>query len=756
MLREESDHGRNFLFAPVWMGLGAIAWFSAAADPPPLLLFIALVAVAPFAWRLRHAGNIAAFLSMTTLLALCGALFAQMESWRRQTIILDSPVTVTITARVDRREATGENRWRYQLHVMATQSPSLKRPPNRISATIRGQDTPFETGTVLKGRVRLSPPSGPAAPGLHDFGFSAYFDGIGAYGFFMGKPEVQTQIVAAPLSIAEKIETWLFSVRARIGDRIRATVPGDAGAFAAALVTDERRAISRETTEALRLSGLAHIIAISGLNMALAAGIFFIGVRAALSLFTGFAQRYPIKKFAAAGALATACAYYLISGFAVSAERAFLMMAILLIAVLVDRPSISLRNIALSALVIVAMTPSEILGPSFQMSFAATLALVAGYELWQRRAKAQDRSKPQGTAPLAGTGRLIAGVFMTSLIGGVSTTVFSIEHFHKLPTYGLVANLASMPVISFVIMPAGLIAMLLMPLGLDALPLKIMGWGLDIVILIARTVAGWGGELAFGRQPSVFLPLAVIGMILLLLLRTRLRYTGLIFIAAAIAVAATMPPDRPDILVSEDGRLVAIVDGSGASSTKAKPERFLFEQWQRALMIRDHQPPLFFKSNFPANKSQNRKERKPLSPEELSEARTLLQSMTAMEPDGRFACVKGKWCYASLPDASIMVLEDGRYIGLGCDSAQLIITQTRSKFALCRSGAIVLDVTTLRRTGAQGITLTGNPERPFLLHPSYTQTLRPWTINRAYSWRTDDYSIAIPPEISALFSDNAE
>lgn len=755
MLREEINHGRYFLFAPVWMGLGAILWFSAASDPPPVLLFSSLVIVAPFAWYTRHAANIAALLSMIVMLALCGALFAQAESWRRQTVMLNSPVTVTITGRVDRREATGENRWRYQLHVIATESPTLKRPPSRISVTMRGQDKPFETGMILKGRARLSPPSGPAHPGLHDFGFSAYFDGIGAHGFFMGKPEIRTDI-AAPPSIAGKIETWLFSVRARIGDRIRATVPGDAGAFAAALVTDERRAISRETTEALRLSGLAHIIAISGLNMALAAGIFFVGLRTVLSLSAGLAQRYPIKKFAAAGALVTACAYYLISGFAVSAERAFLMMAILLIAVLVDRPSISLRNIALSAFVIMAMTPSEILGPSFQMSFAATLALVAGYELWQRHTTARQRGKPSGMSPLAGTGRLIAGVFMTSLIGGLSTAVFSIEHFHKLATYGLAANLAAMPVISFVIMPAGLVAMLLMPLGLDALPLTIMGWGLDIVILIAKAVAGWGGEVTFGRQPPLFLPLSVIGMILLLLLRTRLRYTGIAFLITAVIIASATPSARPGLLVSEDGRLVALADGTSLNSNRGKPERFLFEQWQRALAIPDHQPPVYLTSAFPAGKPQNRGDRKPLSPEELSESRTLLRSTRETALTRRFACVKGKWCYLPLPQASVITLEDGRYIGFACDNARLVITQTRSKVARCRSGAIVLDLATLRRTGSLDIRLTDNPGHPFLLRPSYREAARPWAINRAYSWRSDDYTADIPPEIALLLSDNGE
>ncbi|MGG2477764.1 ComEC/Rec2 family competence protein, partial [Rhizobium sp. BR5] len=176
----------------------------------------------------------------------------------------------------------------------------------------------------------------------------------------------------------------LYGLRSAIAERIRTTIGGDAGAFAASIVTDERQAITAQTMEALRLSGLAHIVAISGLNMALASGIFFVGLRLAFSLFPASAQRWPVKKIAAFAALLMTLAYYLISGFAVSAERAWLMMSVMLIAVLFDQPSLSLRNVAISALVILIFSPSEIMGPSFQMSFAATIALVSAYAFWSR------------------------------------------------------------------------------------------------------------------------------------------------------------------------------------------------------------------------------------------------------------------------------------------------------------------------------------------------------------------------------------
>ncbi|MDJ1634446.1 ComEC/Rec2 family competence protein [Rhizobium rhizogenes] len=291
-------------------------------------------------------------------------------------------------------------------------------------------------------------------------------------------------------SVLDKADIWLAGLRNSIGDRIRRTLPGDTGAFAAALVTDERRAISEATTEALRTAGLTHIIAISGLNMALSAGIFYVGLRYVLSLFFGVAQAWPTKKIAAFGALVTVTAYYLISGFGVSAERAFIMMAIMLIAVLFDRPSISLRNVALSAIIILVLSPSQVLGPSFQMSYAATLALVSGYTLWTRRRHRETVfSRFRILRPLFFISRFFGGIASTSFLGGASTAIFSIEHFHRLATYGLAANLAAVPIVSFIVMPFGMAAMLLMPFGLDAPFWQVTGKGLELVIGIATTVA---------------------------------------------------------------------------------------------------------------------------------------------------------------------------------------------------------------------------------------------------------------------------
>jgi competence protein ComEC len=596
MVDEEAAYGHGFLFVPVLLGLGAATWFAFPNDPPVVGICVLLLLWAVAAIVVRYRTGRTPVLIFSICLVLAGCLVAHLETKRSSTVILDSPVTTTVTGEVHRREPAGAGRWRYFIRLSATSEPVIKRAPEHIVLLARSSHVPFKAGETISGRARLSPPSGPALPGLNDFAFRAYYDGVGAVGFFYGAPVRARLELTAPGDWALSLERRIFALRGVIADRIRETVPGDAGAFAAAIVTDERRAISEETTEALRVSGLAHIVAISGLNMALAAGIFFVGLRSCLGLFTGFAQAWPIKKIAAFGALLMATAYYLISGFAVSAERAYLMMAVMLIAVFFDRAAISLRNVAISALIIIAVSPSEIMGPSFQMSFSATAALVAGYAVWSSYAARRD-AEPSifahgRLAPVIAGGHFMAGIFVTSLIGGLSTAIFSMEHFHRLSGYGLAANLAVMPLISFVVMPAGLVGMLLMPFGLDGPFIKLMGFGLDAVIVVAKEVASWGGNVDVGRQHPWFLAVASMGFVLLALLRTKLRLIGLPLIGLAFLL--TWQEQRepvPDLLISEDGALVAHL-GVSVWTNRSRPPDFIFDQWQRALLLQDHVGPI--------------------------------------------------------------------------------------------------------------------------------------------------------------------
>ncbi|MDI7864022.1 competence protein ComEC family protein [Rhizobiaceae bacterium n13] len=757
----EEAHGRAFLFVPVALGAGAATWFSLPRDPPVQAIgFCVLVAVI-IAHLVRRGDPRIRYGILATIFFLAGMLASQLEAWRKATVILDSAVTTRMEGIVERREADANGNWRYLICLEETKDPELRRPPKRVSVLALSEHTPVGVGDIISGLARLAPPSGPVLAGLNDFAFSSYFDGIGAVGYFYGPPEGMSP--AGDKHSARRFD-WLdvtgrqiFALRSAIGDRIRATLPGDTGAFAAAIVTDERRAISKDMIAALRLSGLAHIVAISGLNMALAAGIFFIGLRSAFSLLPDLSQAHAIKKFAAFGALVTVTAYFLISGFAVSAERAYLMVVIMLVAVFFDRPSISLRNVALSAIVILLLSPSEVMGPSFQMSFAATLALVSGYSVWKE--SPAPRTKLFGAAwfvPVRAVWRLAAGIFLTSLIGGLSTAMFSVEHFHHLTTYGLVANLAAMPIISLVVMPFALLAMLLMPLGLDWLALAVMGFGIDIVLNVAVVVSGWGGEVVIGRLHPLFLPLAITGFLLLTLLRTKLRLLGIVpYVAGVLLASVAAPYEKPDLLIAEDGRLVALARPDGLSSNRRRPPDFIFSQWQRALELEEHVGPHIKRSDAIANRTVVDSEANAPVKRDGAEDRGTLRAALATEEVDRFNCLDRAWCVArTRAGVAIATIEDPTWIGAACDVADLVISARHVHFEQCRSGARLISPTLLRQTGALEIRFGESASDPLHVLAAGQGADRPWTRHRSYDWRTGTHERRSVEELLEPLSDS--
>jgi len=746
--REEA-FGRVFLFVPVALGTGAVLWF-ALPQTLPIAAPVFLFAVSSVFAVLSRFGSPMAH-RVWSALALCaiGMLLADLETRRMQTVLLDTPVTTQVTGRVLRREAGAAGEWRYLVRVEATAEPRIRRAPEEVVLMTRARHEPFSLGEVLRGKARLSPPSGPALPGLDDFSFSGYFGGIGAVGYFLGAPtHVERSAVSGTGPWWEAAEQTLLVVRDGITQRIRRTVPGDAGGFAAAILTGDRRSMSAATTEALRLSGLAHITAISGLHMALAAGIFFVGLRKLLSLSPAIAQSWPIKKIAAMAALAAAFLYLMISGSQVSAIRAFLMTAIMLVAVLFDRPAISLRNLALAAIVILVVWPSQVLGASFQMSFAATAGLIAGYDGWRRGAGRSSRYAPDfpGRKILSFLWNFAAGTFLTSLIGGLATAIFAVAHFHRLAPYGLVANLAAMPIISVVVMPAALAAMLLMPFGLDMPFLILAGEGLEIVIAIATTVASWSEGTSVGRLAAWFLPLASVGLLLLTLLHTRLRWIGAVVLVVAIGLAILLPPeDTADLIVSEDGRLTGLPgpDGRTIATNRNKPSDFLFSQWQHALARPDHLGPLRSEDGAVAGTRAEGAER--LSVEQIRTVRDTMSRQFGAAAPGRFLCTGKVWCIARLPDGwRIATVEDPALLGAACDAADFVITPRRSPFGTCRSGAKMIDAEVLRRTGATEFYLGNHDDRDIRQRTAYTTLDRPWQRHRLYDWRTDSFADGEP------------
>jgi hypothetical protein len=360
----------------------------------------------------------------------------------------------------------------------------------------------------------------------------------------------------------------------------------------------------------------------------------------------------------------------------------------------------------------------------------------------------------------------IAGIVVTSLIGSTSTSIYSIEHFHHLTTYGIAANLAAMPIISFVVMPAGLVAMLLMPFGLDAPFLFVMGEGLRIVIRIAEIVASWGGDLAIGRQHPLFLPLATAGFLLLTLLRTPLRLTGALFMALALVFAVRSgSTSRPDIVISEDGTSVGLIQNDRITVNRTRPPAFIYDQWKRALVLEPGEPPVAVPvlassapppaaSGVKRDEGTRRSHQRPdLTRQEIDHARRFLQEPTL----GRFTCLPKILCAAEATQhIRVITVEDNRYTGLACDLGRIVVSPG-ARFDTCRSGALLLNGRTLRRTGAMEVKIIPTATTPEMqikaaLRDDMQIGSRPWTVHRFYDWRTRQYDINVPEPVARLIS----
>ena len=319
----------------------------------------------------------------------------------------------------------------------------------------------------------------------------------------------------------------------------------------------------------------------TGYHMAVVAGVVLFAVRALLALFPALTVGFPIKKWAAAVALFASAFYLLLSGCDVATQRSFYMTAVVLIAMIVDRRAITFRTLALAAMIVLVIAPEALVHPSFQMSFAATLGLVALVQFGMPRLLASKENSTTARVALWG-GRELMMLLCASLVAGLATTPYAAFHFHRVTPYGVLANLAAMPVVSAVVMPAGIIGLLAMPFGFDGVCWQAMGVGIDWMIAVTRWVAALPGAVgrvaAFGTGPLI---VASLGLILLGLLRTPLRWSGAVLLVLAIIWAAVTP--RPDILISGDGHNVAVRGRDGQLHLmRTSKDAFLFKEWLAA------------------------------------------------------------------------------------------------------------------------------------------------------------------------------
>jgi competence protein ComEC len=445
--------------------------------------------------------------------------------------------------------------------------------PRRVRISLRTGGELLVPGAMVHVKAVLMPPPAPSSPGDYDFGRAAYFEGLGAVGFAYGGPTLISKPNAPTMT--QRIAGGIEDLRWRITQRIHAVLPASTGGIAAAIITGDRGGISDEDEAALRDAGLAHVLAIAGLHMALVGLGLFWAVRAALALVPAIALTQPIKKWAAIAALFGAGFYLVISGAGAATTRAFIMLAMMLLAILFDRPAISMRSLALAATVILLARPESLTEPGFQMSFAAVTGLVAVAEWEQRRLRSDDIA-PRRFAKLR---RYLWGIVVTSFVGSLATMPFAAFHFDRATHYAVLGNLGAMPIMGFVTMPAAAIAVILMPFGLEAFPLRVMGWGIDAMLAVGRWVSHLPGSVSIvSAWPVAALVLISAGGLWIAFWRPRWRWLGLVPVLAGIVVAWLAP--APDLLIAGDARTIAVRGADGLLRfTRAPADEYSAAEW---------------------------------------------------------------------------------------------------------------------------------------------------------------------------------
>ncbi len=582
----EYERGTVFLLLTIAAGTGAVRYFALDAEPHWLALAIPAILLTCLLFLLRDT-LIRRVGLMLALAFLTGMAAAKWEAERHATPMLGGEVSTVLTARIvsmDQEAETAKGkpgRWRIVADMLATEKPHLRYAPQRLRLSARDLPAMAETGAVLKGAVRLRPHSGPVRSGQYDFAFHGFFRDIGGNGFYLGVPKLAADFEGGAVSgWSATIEAVIGQMRAVIGGRIMQALPGEEGAVAAALISGQRAGISEGTNEALRIAGLAHILSISGLHLALAAGIVMVSARSLAGLFPSLSLYYPVKKIAALISLFSSGFYLALSGADVAAQRSFIMLAVMLCAVLFDRQALTMRNLAIAAMFSILLTPHEILGPSFQMSYSATGALIAGFAWWKLRKrriiKEGGGAKGWGSKIL----KSLTGTIVTSLLAGTASGLYAAFHFNNMAPLGMLGNALALPVISLMIMPFAVIALLLMPFGLEWLPLQVMGKGVVLVKYIAHFVAGLSPDLVPGLLPAPALLLLSAAMLAAMILTSPLRIISLVFLMAG-GVAFVVAP-LPDIIISEDGKLVAVRQDGQLYVNRARPAAFTISNWQKA------------------------------------------------------------------------------------------------------------------------------------------------------------------------------
>ncbi|MBF9044769.1 DUF4131 domain-containing protein [Rhodobacterales bacterium HKCCE4037] len=548
-------------WSAVCLGIGVAIYFALPVEPELIgyggAAVIFCLGVVLFAWRREGLGPLGIALALVAL----GLGAAGFRAHQVAGPVMDFRYYGPIEGRIVDIDRSASDAIRLTLDRVRLDD--VRNVPLRVRVSLHGDQGYIDPvpGAVVMMTGHLSPPGGAAEPGGFDFQRHAWFQSIGGVGY--------TRIPALLLEPPEPGDQRLFSLRMQLSAAVQAAIPGQPGAFAAAVLTGDRSGLQQGPIEDMRDSNIAHLLAISGLHMGLLTGFVYAALRLCLALVPPLALRYPIRKWAAVGALVSGAFYLALSGGNVATERAFIQIAVMFTAVLLDRRAITLRSVAIAAIIVLLRRPETLMSPGFQMSFAATTALVAAFNALQ------------GAVWMKTWPRWVKGLWallVSSAVAGAATAPFAAAHFNRLAVYGLLANLLTVPVMGSVVIPFAVVALLLAPFGLSWLAFWVMDKALTWILAVAERVADLPGAVEMVQSPpGAVLALIALGGLGLCLWQGWGRWV--LSLPLGLAMLLWAGAERPALLISESGALVGHMTEQGRALSRPRGDGFVAGIW---------------------------------------------------------------------------------------------------------------------------------------------------------------------------------
>jgi len=734
---------RLFYWTPVPLALGIAAYFLCPNEPDVIVVLAVLAAALILAMLAR--GSITARI---VLLIVVGFAASSVATHMYGTPMLSGRGLASrveaVIADVERHKSGR----RILLENPVIEKLSPDETPRRIRLVIPRrldrQAGELKPGQRFRGVARITPLSEPMVPGGFDFRRNSYFHGIGASGYALGKIEI-----AEPEKPENKAGLWFAALRQNLQAEIKKNLQGDKAGLAAILLTGDKTLLSEDTAAAMRGIGLAHLLAIAGLHIGLVAGFIFFFIRALLALIPGIALRLPIKKIAAFFALAAIAFYTLQVGAPVPTRRALVMTGIVLLAIILDRISLSIRSIVLAALVLLVIWPHMLFHPSFQLSFAAVLGLISVGEAFRKRHVHEKRGIVKRVAHHFGA---LAGM---SVVAMIATLPLCLYHFQEAEVYSVLANTLAIPLTGFWLMPLSLAAEALWPLGLADWPMRLLDPGLGLLIDLSHAIANLpGAHYTPPPMPVAYLMMAVFGGLFFCLTTGRKRAVGLV--ALLLAVGLTFLEPRPDIFISPDGLQTGWYDKEKKElliAAEDKPDKFMAAQWAEKIGLKEENiryldwegkiKPVKSPSPLAGEEAKTRAylRREDENQTEESASKTMflqVRGQSQKEQDGQkederkneisrmISCAPAR-CIAQTPAGAIAWIMDTSIIPQECEKGRALIISPLTNETCPESKTKILTRESFYDHGAHAIVTS--PTGLDIITARLAHSRRPWTSN---------------------------